>query len=100
MSAVYDRPALHEYYEKILALSGEANLSTGEVSLRWIVHHSALGEDDVLILGASRITQLEQSLESIKKGPLDEKLAQELNSLWTPDLQKATFDIIDWHSKR
>ncbi|KAK4501731.1 hypothetical protein PRZ48_007540 [Zasmidium cellare] len=91
----YDRPAMYEYYDNILDLSEKANLSTGEVSLRWIVHHSALQDDDILILGASRISQLEQSLDSIKKGPLDEKLAEDLNALWTPALQKATLDIID-----
>lgn len=84
----------------MLTLSEKADLSTGEVSLRWIVHHSALEDDDILILGASRVSQLEESLESIKKGPLDQKLAQDLDSLWSPDLQKATLDIVDWHPKK
>lgn len=58
-----------------------AGVTPTEVSLRWIVHHSALGEGDAIILGASSFNQLRSNIQFCKKGPLDERLLEAYEEL-------------------
>lgn len=60
----------------------EKGLSPVEVSLRWLVHHSPLAEEDRIILGASREEQIVKSAENIKKGKLDEAVLEDVQRLW------------------
>ncbi|TVY53696.1 Oxidoreductase sirO [Lachnellula suecica] len=63
---------MNNAFVKWLALvARESGMPIYEAALRWIVYHSALGEDDGVILGASKISQLKSNLGSIEKGPLD-----------------------------
>lgn len=39
-------------------------ISLTEASLRWIQHHSAMKESDVVLLGSSKPEQLEESLKA------------------------------------
>ena len=47
-----------------------------EVALRWVYFHSLLKPEfgDAVILGVSKLTQLESNLEYAKKGPLPEEV--------------------------
>jgi len=60
----------------------EKGTNSTEASLRWIMHHSVLGEGDGIILGATRIDQLKGNVEMCKKGPLDEELVNAVEELW------------------
>ncbi|KIW05170.1 uncharacterized protein PV09_03721 [Verruconis gallopava] len=51
-----------------------AGISLLEATMRWFMHHSPLGENDVVILGASSDSQIAESLRACKKGPLPETL--------------------------
>ena len=42
-------------------------MSLSEVCLRWLVHHSALGSGDAVILGAKRMNQLEKNVVDCRK---------------------------------
>ncbi|KAI2614964.1 putative oxidoreductase [Hypoxylon sp. NC1633] len=53
-----------------------------EVAVRWVVHHSALGEDDGVILGASRTAQVVEAVGFARKGPLGEDLLRLTEELW------------------
>lgn len=53
-----------------------------EVASRWICHHSALGEDDAVVLGASRLEQVGDTVASIGKGPLPEEMVALVNRIW------------------
>ncbi|KAF9730249.1 aldo/keto reductase [Paraphaeosphaeria minitans] len=67
-----------------------------EVAMRWLIHHSALkmrtdGGNDGLIIGASSLSQLDNNLAVIKKGPLPKEVVDALDDGWlaakptTPD---------------
>lgn len=45
------------------------NMMYIEVAIGWIVHHSALKNGDAIILGASKVEQVRETLEMVKKGP-------------------------------
>ncbi len=78
----YDKPSMHEAVERLRSIAAEAGLGMDELALRWIVFHSILRESDGVILGATKIEQLESNLRQIEKGPLDEGLVGRLNGLW------------------
>ena len=63
-------------------MSKKTGLPTDELSLRWLMHHSQLQDGDVVILGASKVSQIEHSMENLRKGPLETGVPAELNSLW------------------
>ncbi|KAF9729105.1 hypothetical protein PMIN06_000008 [Paraphaeosphaeria minitans] len=67
-----------------------------EVAMRWLIHHSALkmrtnGGNDGLIIGASSLSQLDNNLAVIEKGPLPKEVVDALDDGWlaakptTPD---------------
>ncbi|KAK5163450.1 uncharacterized protein LTR77_010632 [Saxophila tyrrhenica] len=87
----YDRPSMHEAVKRLRQMAAEAGVGMDELALRWIVYHSALSDKDGVILGASRIQQLENNLAQIKKGPLEEGVVQQLNELWEGVKHEAEF---------
>ena len=58
------------------------NISASEASIRWIFHHSKLGEHDAVILGASKLEQIKDSLRSISAGPLPDDVVKAIDSIW------------------
>lgn len=58
------------------------NLKPVEVAIRWIVYHSALSEQDGVLLGASRAEQLRDTLGMIRKGPLPAETLKSTEEFW------------------
>lgn len=58
------------------------NITSSEACLRWLYYHSALSEEDGVILGASKTPQILQNMADISKGPLPTELLQKINVLW------------------
>ena len=50
-----------------------------ELSLNWLLHHTAA---DGVILGASRMEQLEQNLAAFERGPLDPGTVEACDAVW------------------
>nr|POE77449.1 oxidoreductase siro [Quercus suber] len=61
---------------------GAQGVGMKEAALRWLMHHSALGAEDGVILGGSSTAQMEENLVACAKGPLPEVLVQEFERLW------------------
>ena len=59
------------------------NLTSVEVAIRWIAHHSALKDEDGIILGASKVEQIRETVSMIKKGPLPEEVLKTAEDLWS-----------------
>ncbi|KAI9642853.1 hypothetical protein NHQ30_008587 [Ciborinia camelliae] len=57
-------------------------ISGREASLRWIYHHSKLGDGDAIILGASKISQIRENVQSISAGPLSGEVVQKIEGIW------------------
>lgn len=49
-----------------------------EVASRWMAHHSLLNEKDSIVLGASKLSQVGDTVVNIRKGPLP----AEVDELW------------------
>ncbi|EGR45392.1 uncharacterized protein TRIREDRAFT_111058 [Trichoderma reesei QM6a] len=62
-------------------------LTMPEVAIRWLVHHSALkfaqdGGNDGVIFGISKLSQLDQNIVDLQKGPLPEDVVKALDAAW------------------
>lgn len=80
--AWYDHGSMHEAVRRERDICEKAGLDLDEAVLRWLVWHSALGDGDGVILGASRAEQVRSAAEKIKKGPLEGWVADDLSALW------------------
>ncbi|KAH8805392.1 putative oxidoreductase [Xylogone sp. PMI_703] len=57
-------------------------LTPTEVAFRWVAHHSALRDEDGIILGASKTTQIVETVSLIEKGPLPTSLLTIAEGVW------------------
>ncbi|CAJ1940204.1 unnamed protein product [Cylindrotheca closterium] len=64
--------------ELIKAQCEKDSLSMVEATYRWILRHSALGEKDGLLIGASSMEQLDQNLQACKAASESDDLSPEL----------------------
>ena len=53
-----------------------------EVAVRWIAYHSVLKEHDGIILGASKIEQIQETVAMIRMGPLTHEVLKAAEDLW------------------
>lgn len=62
----------------------EENLKLPEVAFRWLAFHSELESKfgDGIIIGASKIDQLEDNILAVKKGPLSKNIYESFSSAW------------------
>ena len=81
----YFNDAYFRALELISPVIASNNLTPVEVGLRWVVHHSALkilDGNDGIIVGASSVRQLKETLEDIEKGPLPVEVLKVLDEAW------------------
>ena len=92
---VFDKPIIHEALKKLQSVLDKDNASTNpgsdihpisltEASLRWLMHHSALRQEngDGIILGAKRVDQLRSNVDCCRKGPLPDVIIQGMEAMW------------------
>ncbi|EME81971.1 uncharacterized protein MYCFIDRAFT_120395, partial [Pseudocercospora fijiensis CIRAD86] len=85
----FDQPCMYDAWDKLDAIAKDTGISPDELGLRWLLHHSALQDGDVLILGASKVYQIEDSLAKLQKGPLDEATVEQLDAINTSEVKEA-----------
>ncbi|KAK3807046.1 MAG: Aldo/keto reductase [Benniella sp.] len=71
-----------EAVEKMTKVAKEHNLTLIESALRWMTHHSGLGPEDGIIIGASSIAHLESNLNDLEKGPLPKEVVEAFDEAW------------------
>lgn len=57
-------------------------LTSIEVAVRWIAHHSALGDGDGIIIGASKTAQVEETAAMIGRGALPREVVEVAEGVW------------------
>ncbi|KAF7193737.1 Oxidoreductase sirO [Pseudocercospora fuligena] len=95
----FDQPCMYDAWDKLEAISKSTGISPDELGLRWILHHSAMQDGDILILGASKVHQIENSLSKLQKGPLDEETVKQLDAINTPEVKEAAFKAVNLFTK-
>jgi len=84
---LYDKPYYREAVKDLEAVGKEHGIGLTEMSLRWLVWHSALGKGvlgkgDGIILGASRGDQIKGNVEMVEKGNLPEEVLEVVEKVW------------------
>lgn len=73
----------HEQYftavERLREIAASAGRSLVSLSLNWLLHHTA---SDCIILGASKMEQLEENLRATEDGPLSEDVVKACDQVW------------------
>ena len=58
-------------------------LTSIEVAIRWLAHHSALRDGDGIVLGASKTEQVRETVLMIARGPLEGDVVKMAEDLWS-----------------
>jgi aryl-alcohol dehydrogenase-like predicted oxidoreductase len=64
---------------RLTEIAGSQGASLIGLSLRWLLHHSPI---DSIILGASRLEQLQENLKSLEQGPLSPEAVAACDEVW------------------
>jgi aryl-alcohol dehydrogenase-like predicted oxidoreductase len=82
----YWHPAYFDAVDKLVQIAAAAGRSLVSVALNWILHHTPI---ECVILGASRLEQLEQNLATLGDGPLSKETLDACDQVWR-DLRGVT----------
>lgn len=76
------------------AISKESGIAKAALAYRWVTFNSQLTTKfgDGIIIGASRLSQLEETLTWLEDGPLDAKVTQQIDKVWDTVKHEAPFD--------
>ena len=80
----YNRPSLLEFLRDFIQLAKSNGISQAHLAYRWIRYHSFLRADmgDMVIIGASKPSQLEETLQGLEQGPLNSSIVDKLEAMW------------------
>ncbi|ROW09776.1 hypothetical protein VMCG_02162 [Cytospora schulzeri] len=82
IQARFASESLHTAVKRFDGAVKVQGLTPVEVAIRWVTHHSALGDRDAAILGASKTTQIKDTIKMIRKGPLTPELVRITEDMW------------------
>lgn len=91
---IYNRPVLLEALSEWQAIAEEAGTSRASLAYRWVSFNSILTAEngDGIIIGATKVEQLKQTLDALAEGPLEPSIAKRIDNLWERVKDKAAID--------
>ncbi len=75
----YWHPAFFDAVDRLQEAARQSGRTLIDLSLNWLLHHTAT---DVVILGASRLDQLQQNLDVLERGPLPAEALTAIDQVW------------------
>lgn len=75
----YWHPAFFDAVEELRGVAANAGRSLISMSFNWLLHHT---ETACVILGSSRLDQLEQNLKACEEGPLAADVVAQCDAVW------------------
>lgn len=91
---MYMKPSYLEALAKWEKIAGDEGCTRAELAYRWVTYNSPLkkAQGDAIIVGASTVEQLEQTLAGIEKGPLSDKACKGVDDVWAEIQHEAPLD--------
>ncbi len=80
--ARYSEESLQDATKEFINEVKAHSLEPMEVAIRWLCYHSALGDQDGVVFGASKERQITQLMAYIKKGSLPADVLKSVEQLW------------------
>ena len=80
----YINDSYFDALDLIKEVAGKHGLTTAEIALRWLEHHSSLERQfgDAIIIGASSVKHVEENLADLEKRPLPEEVVEIVEQAW------------------
>ncbi|KAK3314110.1 aldo/keto reductase [Apodospora peruviana] len=83
----YFKDSNFEAVAELKRAGDKLGISTIEIALRWMIHHSKLkmakdGGNDGIIIGISKLDHLDQNLDYLEQGPLPEDILAALDRMY------------------
>lgn len=75
----YWHPAFFDAVDELTEIAREAGRSMISLSLNWLLHHTDTAS---VILGASRMDQLEQNIAASREGKLSDEVVERCDEVW------------------
>lgn len=81
---LYLKPGMLDGLARWEALAKEQGVPQAELAYRWVYYHSALDttKGDFVILGASKVEQITQTVEGLRRGPLKPEVVKGIDEVW------------------
>lgn len=97
-TTLYGKESLYQALDEWGVIAQDAKISKAALAYRWIAFHSALKAEngDAIIVGASKVEQLEETLVAFEAGPLEGGIAERANAIWKKVEDEAPLD--NYHS--
>jgi aflatoxin B1 aldehyde reductase len=91
---MYAKPTYLAVLSEWAAIADDVGCSRADLAYRWVAYNSPLKPEygDGVIVGASKLTQLEQTLEGLKAGPLPDDAVQRIERIWKTVEHEAPLD--------
>lgn len=81
-SSFANSPEVAHAMKAFIADCKEQGMLPVEVASRWLAHHSPLNEQDSIVLGASKLAQVGDTVANIRKGPLPGPVVKLVDDPW------------------
>jgi aflatoxin B1 aldehyde reductase len=93
-AGMYGKPSYLEALSEWEQIANEVGCSRAELAYRWVSYNSPLDpkHGDAIIVGASSLQQLEQTIAGLKNGKLPESAAKKIDALWKKIEPEAPLD--------
>lgn len=93
-AGMYSKPAYLEALEQWEQIAKDEGTTRADLAYRWVKYNSPLSNEhgDAIIIGASSLDQLKQTLDSINKGPLSENAVKRIDGVWKTIEHEAPLD--------
>ena len=81
---LYGKESIYQALDEWGNIATDAGISKAALAYRWVVYHSALEKKngDGIVIGASKTSQLQETLTAIEAGPLDREIADRASGIW------------------
>lgn len=95
----YNTPRQVQALAEWQAIAEEAGTSKAALAYRWVTYNSILKPEhgDGIIIGASAVQQLDETLKSLEQGPLPESVVTMIDRIW--ELVKDEAHVDTYHGK-
>ena len=92
--ALYNKPKYLEALATWNEIATKHDIGKAELAYRWVAFNSPLRNQygDAIIVGASRLEQLKESLKWFQKGPLPESAVKGIDAVWGSIKDEAGLD--------
>ncbi|KAK9235000.1 NADP-dependent oxidoreductase domain-containing protein [Lipomyces kononenkoae] len=91
---LYSKPKLLAALDEWESIATEAGVTKAGLAYRWVVFNSGLDAkyNDGVIIGATKVEQLQESLNALKDGPLPDSVVAKIDKLWEDIKDEAPVD--------